>query len=472
MKRYFLVALGAVILVSLPGLIGAGMFFWKFSPHIPAADYAPPANQAEARLQDLDYLRRIPEADKSFSDAEIAALNAHIDALEAQVETLSEAEFLMALAAGPAITENGHTKMSLHALMNRLNSLPVRFAWFADGLFIVRARAAHADLIGARVIRYGERDPDAIVAALDPYHGGNDAFRRADSAYFYAAPAGLHAIGLIAEPGRVTLELAGADGEAFSRTLEVEDAPTRVMRATAHGLAQASDAEAESGHDWRFLDPATSEATWFGRHPGRPVWSEALEGGGVYWRLRDVIGDDEAPLPAWLEAEAERLRAAPARFLVIDLRSNIGGDYTRSMGVMREILTLVEPGGRIYVLTDGATFSAGVVTAALALAHGGGQAVMVGESMGDDAQFWAEGGGVMRLPNSDLPLLVSTAYHDWENGCTDWSRCYWLNIIFGVAAGPLDVDLPAGLRFEDYRRGVDTGMEAVLAAETARSDRP
>jgi len=90
--------------------------------------------------------------------------------------------------------------------------------------------------------------------------------------------------------------------------------------------------------------------------------------------------------------------------------------------------------------------------------------------MGDDMQFWAEGGGTpMVLPNSEIRLFASTGYHDWENGCEDWSQCFWINTLFGVAAGPVEVDMPAPLMFSDYWQGIDSGMEAILAAEAERA---
>jgi hypothetical protein len=136
------------------------------------------------------------------------------------------------------------------------------------------------------------------------------------------------------------------------------------------------------------------------------------------------------------------------------------------MAVMSSITELVKPGGRIYVLTDGDTFSAGIVTAFYALHSGGDNAIYTGEPMGDFMQFWAEGGGSpMRLPNSEIAIYPSTGYHDWENGCSDWSTCFWVNIVLGVAVGPTEIELEAPLLFSDYVQGIDSGVEAVLAAE-------
>ncbi|MCP2680003.1 S41 family peptidase [Maricaulaceae bacterium NA33B04] len=469
MLRIVLIILGLLGVISL--MIGGafGAFLWKFTPHIPEASYGEPADRTEARLQDLDYLRRMPEADKSFSDDELITFNALIDDLEARASTMTEAEFVMGVSAAGAVTENGHSGVSMSGTMNRLNSLPVRFYWFDEGLHIVRARAEHADLIGMRVVTYGGVAPEALYLQMDAFFGGNDAFLRQNSASFFAAPASLHAAGLVAVPDEVTLDLVGLDGEVSTETLPVETEPTGFFGAQRNAVSRPYRAEDDSGHDWRFLDPAMTQATWFGRYPEQALWSDTLERGGAYWRMRNVFGNEDTPLPGWLDDQAAALRDDPAEYLVLDLRANRGGDYTRAMQVARNIGELITQDGRVYVLTDGDTFSAGIVTAFYALHGAGERAVLVGAPMGDDMQFWAEGGGTpMRLPNSDIRVYVSTGYHDWENGCSDWSRCFWINTLFGVAVGQVEVDLPAALTFADYARGVDTGMEPIFAAEAER----
>ncbi len=470
MKRILFAILGLFLLLAVLGGAGFGTFIWKFTPKIPQADYPEPANLTEARLQDLDYLRRYPEADKSYSEEQIVAFNALIDELEARAATMTEAEFVMEVSAAGAIPENGHSGVSIRRTMDKLNSLPVRFYWFGDGLHIVRAHAEQADLLGARVVGYGGQTPEALYPLMERYFGGNDAFLRQNSATFFAAPASFHAAGLIDGPDRVTLDLVGADGEAFSVELPVEDVPTPFAGAQRNPFYPLYEAEVESGHDWRVLDPAITGTTWFGRHPETPLWADQLDNGGVVWRMRNVWGDGTTNAASFLAEQAAILREDPASFLILDLRANEGGDYTQAMDVARNITDLVVPEGRVYVLTDGDTFSAGIVTAYYVLHGGGDQAVYAGAPMGDFMQFWAEGGGnAMRLPNSDIALFVSTGYHDWENGCSDWSRCFWVNIVAGVAVGPISVDLEAPLLFSDYARGVDTGIEAILAAEANRA---
>jgi len=470
MKRIALIVLGVFVALSLVTGALFAVFLYRFTPHFPEADYSEPANPAEARRQDLDYLRRFTEGDKSYSPENLAAFNALLDDLDRRADTMSEADFVMGVSAAGAIPENGHTGVSISGTLNRLNSLPVRFVWFGDGLHITRAHAEHEGLIGLRVASYEGQTPEAITAQMDPYFGGNEAFLRQASALFFASPASLHAAGVIEQPDTVTLELVGPDGEPITQKLAVESEKTGFAYPSAYALGQAHEKETESPNDWRFLDPAMTEATWYGRNPDERLWADTLENGGAYWSMRDIIGSDANPVGPWVEEQAAALRENPARYLVMDLRANAGGDYTQVMSVVREIGELVTPDGRVYILTDGDTFSAGIVTAYYALHGAGDRAVLTGASMGDNTQFWAEGGGnAMVLPNSEIRLYASTGYHDWENGCSDWSQCFWVNTVFDVAVGPVEVDLPAPLLFTDYARGVDSGMEAIFAAEKARA---
>ncbi len=466
MRIILIIAMLIAAFVLVPAA-GAGLYFWRFYAPIPEADYPKPRDPAEARRQDLDHLARLPEFDRSFSEDEAAQFAAHITELRDQAAALSEAGFVMGVAKAAAITENGHTNLGLRALGTTLNSLPVRFFWFGDGLHIVRARAGVADLIGARVVAYDGEAPEALLLGLDPYIGGNDPWLRFLSPLFFASPMAMHEAGLAAAPDRVVLTLEDADGVTRDVELKPEDDPTPFMSVSMHPRAMPSASETQSGHDWRFLDPETIAKAHYGRRPTETLWSESLPGGGVYIRMRRIMGSDDngTPISTWLKEVSAPLGEAPADYLVLDLRSNGGGDLTLTMTFARNIAELVTPDGHVYILTDNGTFSAALVTAAYARHGAGERSVIVGAHVGDDEQFWAEGGGVLHLPNSGLNVGLATGYHDWENGCTDWTRCYWLASALGVAAGPLDPDIAAPLTYADYAQGIDTAMQVVFEAE-------
>ena len=465
MGRKIIIGIIGLLLFLTPGTIGFGLFYFKFLKPIPVQTFEAPANQQDARLQDLNYLHSFTKYDNSFSDKERQQFSTFIDDMAKTAGSMSDAEFSMSVARAVAISENGHTNVGRRSMVRKANSLPVRFFWFSDGLYILRTHTEHEGLLGAQVISYDGRDPSDLVKALDPYYGSNEAFHRYNSGQLFSSPALMHAVGLAANSDRVTLEVKLLSGETQTVDLAIAQNPTLLSRSHAIIDRKVLDVERESGVNWVYLTREKNKYGALDANPDKRYWTGELPGGGALVRLRFTWASPDQPLKPWLKSVSEKLSASPARYLVLDLRSNPGGDYTIPMSFAKNIKDLVQPGGKIYILTDNGTFSAAIVTAALTLHGGGEDAVLVGETMGDFGQFWAESGRVMTLPNSDIRISASTGYHDWENGCTDWSTCYWINILFGVAAGSLDVDVPAPLEFSDLLNGDDPAIDAVLDAE-------
>jgi hypothetical protein len=146
---------------------------------------------------------------------------------------------------------------------------------------------------------------------------------------------------------------------------------------------------------------------------------------------------------------------------VIDLRFDTGGDYPDLLEAMRELPSRLAADGKAVVIMENTTFSAAIITAALVKHFVGPQrTVIVGERPRDRLVFWAEG-NQMTLPNSKIAVNISTGMHDWARGCRDWSRCHWPNIWYGsIGVGTVEPDVKVSWSFADYRRGVDTVLEA------------
>jgi hypothetical protein len=165
--------------------------------------------------------------------------------------------------------------------------------------------------------------------------------------------------------------------------------------------------------------------------------------------------------------EADRaIRAAiasgklPWRRVVLDLRYNGGGEYPAVYRALRALVDATARDGRIAILTNDATFSGAIITAALVKDFAGTRALILGERAGDRLQFWAEGTDMV-LPNSRLPVHTATGYHDFAHGCREW-RCYWPDFWFDVAVGSIDPDVVVPWTFADYRRGFDPVLERAL----------
>jgi hypothetical protein len=222
----------------------------------------------------------------------------------------------------------------------------------------------------------------------------------------------------------------------------------------------APDPEPGEPPGWRAITPTAGTPLWL-RRPDRAFLREPLAG-GLYVRL---TRNDSARDQSIREFGAETLSAvgsARPAFVVVDLRLDGGGDYTSTARFTRELPRVFQ--GPLYILVGRETFSAGIVTAARLKYYGGSRSQLIGEPMGDRSRFWAEGQRY-RLPNSGITVSYATGYHDWESGCSSLSRCFWINVLMGVAAGSLEpTRLP--LRFADFRAGRDRALELIL--ENAR----
>ena len=149
------------------------------------------------------------------------------------------------------------------------------------------------------------------------------------------------------------------------------------------------------------------------------------------------------------------------RHIVVDLRFNNGGDFFNSILFAQALPRLLPDKGRISVLVGRATFSAGIVTAALIKGSGGERVSLIGEKMGDGGRFWAEGNKIT-LPNSGISVQYSSEFEDYEQGCSDVRTCYWATVAFGPRNISLSPEISVDLSFDDYMRGRDPVLEKAL----------
>jgi hypothetical protein len=461
LAAYAAVGVAAIVLVLAIGL--PALMRYTFGREPPPARYPQPQSMAEANSQDLHYLRQLPSYDRSFSPAALATFGSYLDEAAARAHLLDRAALEMLVARAVALADNAHTNALGVAEGRNLNALPIRIVEFSDGLHIVMATREHADLLGARVIAENGRAIDELRRELRPYAGGPDAYLREKLPNFLQSPQALHAAGLAASPNEVTLELVLRDGQPITRTLVADPQPA-------------------SGYGWadRALSPARPDRTsWLhvlDGSPALPAYLRRVDAG--YWHIymkelgalyvqintmRDAAG--ELPLATYLAEVLRQVESTRPRHVITDFRFNPGGNYTLSADFSRELPELLHPDGKLFIITGPNTFSAAITTVARLKFFAGDRAVIVGTPVGDRDGFWGEV-NQFRLPNSQLAVQYARGYHDWVNGCTRWTQCYWLNFNFalGVAAGSLTPTLPAPLSFADYISGADPALRAIASS--------
>ncbi len=461
-----IVAVATVLIVAVAALTFA------VRVHVPEAAPArfPPAQHvAQAQQQDLDYLLQFADLDRSFSPAARQAFRRLVLALKNRAATLDQGAFEMEVARAAAMADNGHTNSRGVAFGRNLPRIPLRLAWFDDGLFVLRANVAHADCVGARVAAIEGVAPEQLLRTLADYVGGVAPLRRLLSVNFLVAPAALHAIGIARSREDLRYDLQLADGRYQPRTFRASEPPLSAdPDDDLWPVRELSPVEALRASGSRHVLDGIAALPLYLQRPDDPYWSRLIRPGLLYVHLRRLRNRGSQRLDTFLSKVLEEIEHSSARFVVVDLRASPGGDATLTAEFTARLPRLLPEDGRIYVLIGPDTFSAGLITAARLKYFGGSRSVIIGEEMGDRPQFWAEGGR-LTLPNSQIPLRYATHYHDWQRGCSiaQILSCHWRMYVDGVAAGDLRPDVSAPQRFPAYARGQDAALEAVARAVAA-----
>ena len=424
-----------------------------------------PAAMAQVdRVADLAELRRWMTLEQSFTVAARAQAEKLLADYESEASEYTDAAFYMAVRRLVGLAENGHSNVSSQPIYQQFGLLPLRTYWFSDGLYVVRAQRKYEELLGARITAIEGTPLKDLEARLMQYHGGNrPAFRRFAAMPLMLSPTVLNAIGVAASPDELTLELMGADDTVTEVTIAVEPGPVRVGGTAPWRLLVATSLPGE-GTGWvAARDPEASRPLYL-RGVGSRFRSEWFADDVAYIQFRANIGRPGDSVRDFTAEVQEQLDARPPRAIILDNRHNGGGDLTRTADFALGLPELVREGGRVYVLTDHGTFSAGIYTSFFPKAADSERTVIVGEQVGDFPAFWAEAPDAVVLPQSGIRIGYAKQFHDIGNGCHDRSICHLGRVArWNIAVGSLDPDLPVRTTFAAFVAGDDPVLERVLA---------
>jgi Peptidase family S41 len=319
------------MIVATIGLLAApAIFQWalkkRFEPVLPPAHYPHASNQLEAERQDLDYLEQLMHLDRSFSPAARARFEQERTALIERHAPLTEPQFQLAIDHLVTLANNGHTSTLASQRAARFGRAQVRFAWFGDGLYIVRAKSDFKNLLGARVLMIDGRDPAAATAAARPYVTGIDRYAKWYSLPLLETPELLHAIWSDADPEVLRLRVLTPDGKQTDARITSD-----VPRENHNKLVPIRDiAPAQIPDDtngWRTLLPDNNELPLSLREPNRSLFSSELANDTLYIRINQVLPDSYGSLKQQLAELTQRSAGRDWRHIILDLRFNTGGNY-------------------------------------------------------------------------------------------------------------------------------------------------
>lgn len=430
-----------------PALLGSGVALAA-----PVQQALPSSAEGRASVAEA-FRAQVVSVDASFTNAHRERAGAMLDRLVVRPDTLTPAQFELALAEIAALPNNGHTQLLTARWKRDYAQLGVRFVLADDGLWVGDAAPEYEELVGSRVERLEGHTLDELRDVWSRYATGRPGYRDQSMPIFLESPPMLRAAGVGGGRDGVALELG--DG----RRVEVG----------------VTDWPAPDGI-WTFLPevrPLMLAAA--GRIEGTPLYLqepesffrivELPERDAVYLQFRanvDFLGRTD--LGAAARAAIDRLRAIAPRFVIVDQRFNIGGDLNNTRDLMQAIPQIVPEGGAIFAITSGRTFSAGIASMGYlrqAADRAERRLTIIGAPVGDELEFWAE--GQPANPGAGLLVLVATERHNYMTDCPE-PDCHGSIRRHPIRVESVDPDIRPRFTYDDLVSGRDPYLQAAFEA--------
>jgi hypothetical protein len=429
---------------------------------LPAASESVPSDARASQLQDLAQLRRYVALDASYSSAQRALASQAISQAESRAGHWKAADFELQVASVVALADNGHSTIWSDPRSNRMNRLPIRLVLLADGVFVARAKGAGVPVLGMRIDSIDDIATADILKKLRIYRGGPDNLRNQDNLSLLESPQLLHAAGIARSEHEVTLTV-GDQGHTKNLVLSAlpPDPHEGGIQRLRYLSAQRTDHEST---EWQSAFPGLSAPLWL-QHPDRVFRLESLPAlAAVYLQLKSNMDAEDGERIGEFLAQARRsIAAMRPQNLIVDMRFDGGGDYTKTESFMSDLPTMISPKGRVFVITHATTFSAGISSVGFLKQSAPRQVTIVGEPVGDRLIFYGEPRN-LTLPNSEIGMSYATGLHDYLHGCHWFGPCYWVDWLFPISVPTLDPNLAAPLTFASVAAGRDPAMEAIATS--------
>src|SRR4029078_3105969 len=143
-----------------------------------------------------EYFATFPNSDRAYTHAARTQALRLAQRLRADAGNLTHEQFVLRVAEIAALADNGHTAIGENAFRKNTPRLPLRTYLFADGLYVLWASPANAELLGARIDTIDGRSIADIYARIRRYQGGTDAHRQRELTPMLESPALLQAAGV------------------------------------------------------------------------------------------------------------------------------------------------------------------------------------------------------------------------------------------------------------------------------------
>lgn len=400
-----------------------------------------PPDDARAWREDLHFMaQQMERAHKSlYHSISREQFSAAIASLDDRIPSLERHEVIVEMAKIVASVGDGHTniyptrddKIGFH-------TVPLALTFFGEDLYIRATRESQRELLGARVLRIGDRTVSEACAAVKQMIGrDNEQGARYWSQYLLAMPEVLHAFRITRSLDAVQLTVMTDRGERVVALREFE--PVEIMTGDKVSLFNRRpgwiDVRDLSGKP----DPA-----WL-RGAADAFHFERL-GSLLYVQINTIADTPEETLAQFSARVRDEIATARPDEVAIDLRLNRGGNAMLNVPLVRALIqsVAVDRKDHLFAIIGPATFSAAQMLADELEKYT--NVTFVGEPSGSKGNAYGDSRKIT-LPNSGMTVRASIYY---------WQQWHPQDPRDATTPG-----IPAPLTFDAYRRNVDPALEAI-----------
>jgi len=362
----------------------------------PEKDYSIVLRQSKEKWrEDLKFLaEELPKRHKNaFHRITRAQFEKLVANLDAKIPTLSDDEIAWGMVSIVSKIGDGHTGLELGGLYPRI---PMRLYWFGKQLRVIRVSEELPRLNGARLVKINGVPVEKIYEQSRDYipQGESEQYVLNSSTYLFSYPVFLKTIGVAKDTDKAVYEFIDTNGKKFRQELTAGPPNKKIAWIFPYKVMPLYLQDEDKPLSLSYLGKEKTVYVNFRWYPRRAAFAKFSK------ELFELIDKN------------------PVEKLVIDMRHNGGGDFTRGRDyLVKQIKERKKflARGHLFVITGRVTFSAGMANTADF--KNDLNAFLVGEPTGARPNGYQEGRGIS-LPNSHLGLGYSVELYKFSQADT------------------------------------------------------
>ncbi|NQZ12271.1 MAG: tetratricopeptide repeat protein, partial [Algicola sp.] len=274
------------------------------------------ATRAQKWQTDLEFFstRMLETHYQLFTHFDKAFWDKSVNNLKSKVTTLADHQIYLSMVKLIALLKDGHSfVIPPFGGITHFHTIPVRFGMFSDGVYVQAASQQYSQLVGQKVVSINGSAIVAVLAKVKTLHAGDNEYgaQWVRTRWLLNVPEILHALNIGDSKTDITVTVAGEGG----KHLEV--------KVTGDLLNPGQFNLIEQPKEWKIM---AGEVLWQ-QQPETNYWFTHLpESKLVYFKFNRVRNDKSRPLADFIEQVLTKVSQTPSKALVIDLRSNSGGN--------------------------------------------------------------------------------------------------------------------------------------------------